>query len=143
MSSDVQLQQYPRQSLDDDLTAVDERAAFMPSKNSFEDAESRANVPLSKGDKNLGDEWRMEDDDDDELGVASGVGLGRRLRELYENNTGLLLITLSQFCSSCMNISVKALNGLDPPVPPFEVKCMVFFQCHLYLIPYSWLQSEW
>ena len=41
--------------------------------------------------------------------------------EAYRSNVGLLLIMLSQFCSSCMNISVKILNGIDPPVPPFEV----------------------
>jgi hypothetical protein len=45
----------------------------------------------------------------------------RKLVVIYKANVGLLLIGLSQLCASCMNISVKILNGLDPPVPPFEV----------------------
>jgi hypothetical protein len=32
------------------------------------------------------------------------------------NNAGLLLIALSQAFSAFMNVSVKVLNGLDPPV---------------------------
>lgn len=50
----------------------------------------------------------------------------RILVELYKSNVGLLLIALSQLCGSCMNVSVKILNGLDPPVPPFEVSVLCF-----------------
>ncbi|EJD38138.1 DUF6-domain-containing protein [Auricularia subglabra TFB-10046 SS5] len=42
-------------------------------------------------------------------------------RRFVENNAGLLMIAFSQFFASLMNISVKYLNGLDPPVPPLEL----------------------
>jgi hypothetical protein len=37
------------------------------------------------------------------------------------SNAGLLLIILSQLFFATMNVSVKFLNGLDPPVPPLEL----------------------
>ena len=48
--------------------------------------------------------------------------LVRRSVELFNDNTGLLLIALSQGFASLMGVCVKLLKGLsDPPVHPFEV----------------------
>jgi hypothetical protein len=44
-----------------------------------------------------------------------------RLRNFGVRNTGLLLIVASQAFYSSMNVLVKILNGLDPPVPPLEL----------------------
>lgn len=67
----------------------------------------------------------------DELGDQShGIHLGAKtiiikVRELVANNTGLLLVTASQGFFALMNVAVKKLNSLDPPVPPLEV-CLNF-----------------
>lgn len=62
-----------------------------------------------------------------------------RAKEIMGNNTGMLLIAAAQVCNrlficshncliscsqaffSLMNVSVKKLNSLDPPVPAFEL----------------------
>ena len=36
-------------------------------------------------------------------------------------NAGLLLVAASQGFFALMNVAVKKLNSLDPPVPPLEV----------------------
>ncbi|KAH9850407.1 drug/metabolite transporter [Lenzites betulinus] len=46
----------------------------------------------------------------------------RRCRETFDNNTGLLLIALSQAFTSLMGVFVKKLNAIDPPVPPQAVE---------------------
>ena len=66
----------------------------------------------------------------DELGDHSHrIHLGAKtiikVRELVVNNTGLLLVTASQAFFALMNVAVKKLNSLDPPVPPLEV-CLNF-----------------
>jgi hypothetical protein len=43
------------------------------------------------------------------------------LRDFGARNTGLLLIVSSQAFYSSMNVFVKILNGLNPPVPPLEL----------------------
>ena len=45
----------------------------------------------------------------------------RRSREVVENNIGLLLVACAQLFFSLMNVGVKQLNSLDPPVPAVEV----------------------
>ncbi|KAI0822122.1 drug/metabolite transporter [Trametes gibbosa] len=45
----------------------------------------------------------------------------RRYAETFDNNTGLLLIALSQAFMSLMGVFVKKLNAIDPPVPPVEL----------------------
>ena len=50
------------------------------------------------------------------------VNLARaRPRELVQANLGLLLVASSQLFFSLMNVGVKLLNSLDPPVPAVEV----------------------
>lgn len=45
----------------------------------------------------------------------------RRVREVAQANLGLLLVASSQLFFSLMNVCVKKLNSLDPPVPAVEV----------------------
>ncbi|KAI0808219.1 hypothetical protein C8Q74DRAFT_1231955 [Fomes fomentarius] len=47
--------------------------------------------------------------------------VGNRMRELVERNTGLLLVASSQLFFSLMNVGVKVLNNLDPPVSAVEL----------------------
>ncbi len=42
-----------------------------------------------------------------------------------ENNTGMLLVAASQAFFSLMNVAVKKLNTIDPPVPAFEVRIRI------------------
>jgi hypothetical protein len=47
-------------------------------------------------------------------------------------NTGLLLVVASQAFYSLMNVAVKTLNSLDPPVPPLElilVRMIITYLC--------------
>lgn len=55
-------------------------------------------------------------------------GKGRRLRAIWgsiqdiaRNNNGLLLVAASQVFLSLMNLAVKILNEIDPPVSTLEV----------------------
>lgn len=115
MSSLVELDPYVRSAESLELPNPDEeRVAFIPG-SSRDRAESReaeidSSTHILQVDTD-GPRWKL------------------KLYELYHNNTGLLLISLSQLCQSCMNISVKLLNKLDPPVPPFEVRASLM-RCH-------------
>ena len=53
--------------------------------------------------------------------AASHMGAWTRLREVAEANFGLLLVASSQLFFSSMNVGVKKLNSLDPPVPAVQV----------------------
>ncbi|KAI6012208.1 hypothetical protein EDC04DRAFT_735753 [Pisolithus marmoratus] len=58
--------------------------------------------------------------------------------ECVHNNVGLLLVMLSQMFISFMNVTVKILNQLEPPVPVFELlivrMAITFICCELYMI---------
>lgn len=41
--------------------------------------------------------------------------------EIVASNKGLLLVAAAQFFFAIMNLMVKKLNSLDPPVPALEV----------------------
>jgi hypothetical protein len=43
------------------------------------------------------------------------------------HNAGMLYIISSQFFFASMNMSVKMLNSLEPPVHAFEVSCFFIF----------------
>ncbi|KAI0667462.1 hypothetical protein C8Q78DRAFT_1053153 [Trametes maxima] len=45
----------------------------------------------------------------------------RASREIIQSNIGMLLVAASQLFFSLMNVWVKKLNSLDPPVPAFEL----------------------
>lgn len=51
----------------------------------------------------------------------SAANVVNRMRELFERNIGLLLVASSQLFFSLMNVGVKVLNNLDPPVSAVEV----------------------
>jgi hypothetical protein len=65
-------------------------------------------------------------------GIPGICGLARirdlqvRVREVLGNNTGLLLVAASQGFLSLVNVAVKKLNEIDPPVPTLEV-CFSLF----------------
>lgn len=46
--------------------------------------------------------------------------------DFFKRNTGLLLVTASQVFLSLMNVAVKKLNGIDPPVPTLEVRYLLY-----------------
>ena len=46
----------------------------------------------------------------------------RKTREIVKRNTGLLLIAVAQSFFSSMNVAVKILNSLDPPVSTMQVR---------------------
>lgn len=59
------------------------------------------------------------------------LGPGRRTRvsnvvevltSIYQRNVGLLLVIASQMFFSLMNVAVKKLNSIDPPVSALEVR---------------------
>ena len=47
-------------------------------------------------------------------------------KDVWQMNTGLLLVVASQAFFSLMNVSVKVLNSIDPPVTVLEVCLFVF-----------------
>lgn len=49
--------------------------------------------------------------------------------DILRANTGLLLILASQVFFSLMNVAVKTLHSIDPPVPALEVRPSFFAQC--------------
>ena len=51
-----------------------------------------------------------------------GTSILDSVKEFGRRNAGLLLIALAQAFFAFMNVSVKLLNELDPPVPPLEVR---------------------
>jgi hypothetical protein len=69
---------------------------------------------------------------EEHAGFSSICGLARiralqvRVREVSGSNTGLLLVAASQAFLSLVNVAVKKLNGIDPPVPTLEV-CFSLF----------------
>ncbi|KAL0948224.1 hypothetical protein HGRIS_010827 [Hohenbuehelia grisea] len=61
-----------------------------------------------------------------------------RLVYTIEQNSGLLYVVASQACFSAMNVSVKVLNSLDPPVPTMEIinvrMVITYICCMLYML---------
>ncbi|KAG5641444.1 hypothetical protein DXG03_005218 [Asterophora parasitica] len=49
----------------------------------------------------------------------------RTAADIFQSNTGLLLVTASQAFFSMMNTAVKKLNSIDPPVSTFEVRTVI------------------
>lgn len=60
----------------------------------------------------------------------------RNLPGFVVNNAGMLYIIASQFFFASMNLSVKMLNSLEPPVHAFEVSPV-----SLFLFP-DWSESQ-
>lgn len=53
-------------------------------------------------------------------------------KEVVKSNSGMLLVASAQLFFSLMNVWVKKLNSLNPPVPAFEVSSSVTTLCTLY-----------
>ncbi|KAG6828957.1 hypothetical protein H0H92_006184 [Tricholoma furcatifolium] len=59
----------------------------------------------------------------------------RKAQTAVEGNTGLLLITAAQAFFSLMNVAVKTLNSIDPPVSPLQlivVRMGITYFCSLF-----------
>ncbi len=71
------------------------------------------------------DDYVLLSNPSDGLTVVESKSRWRRVVEgtqkITRDNAGLLLVTLSQFLLSGVNVAVKELNGIDPPVGTFEV----------------------
>lgn len=65
------------------------------------------------------------------------------LRRFIAINAGFLLVAASQAFFSLMNLAVKKLNSLDPPVPTLEVRFVVLLLYPRKLTHPSLLSSEW
>ena len=50
----------------------------------------------------------------------------RRFQFRFATADGLLLMIGAQVCFALMNVVVKILNSLDPPIPPIEVCTYIF-----------------
>lgn len=77
--------------------------------------------------------------DDQNHGSHSGAKtMITKVRELVASNTGLLLVTASQAFFALMNVAVKKLNSLDPPVPPLELifvrMAITYICCMAYML---------
>ncbi|KDR72929.1 hypothetical protein GALMADRAFT_252278 [Galerina marginata CBS 339.88] len=58
--------------------------------------------------------------------------LREKIVEFFRSNTGLLLVAGAQAFLSFMNVAVKILNGIDPPVPTLElvaVRMLITYIC--------------
>lgn len=56
------------------------------------------------------------------------------VRDVYKDNVGLLLVTASQVFFAAMNVAVKKLNSIDPPVPVLElvfVRMAITYLCSI------------
>ncbi|KIM44306.1 hypothetical protein M413DRAFT_378913 [Hebeloma cylindrosporum] len=71
-------------------------------------------------------------------GIARIRALQVRVREVLARNTGLLLVAASQAFFSLVNVAVKKLNGIDPPVPTLELvavrMAITYVCCMTYMI---------
>ena len=112
---------YPREFEEDG----EETVAFIPPRTDGANSEGFRAADVLRKESATGRRWWRRSarlgwwgESTKELWIWS---VWRSIVGVYNANVGLLLIALSQLCGSCMNISVKILNGLDPPVPPFEV----------------------
>jgi len=56
---------------------------------------------------------------------ARWKGLVSQACDIIAGNAGLLLAAASQFFFSVMNLAVKKLNTIDPPVPALEVSFLI------------------
>lgn len=54
--------------------------------------------------------------------AVSTTPLWRKTKLLVQRNAGLLLVAASQIFFALMNVTVKALNSMDPPVSALEVR---------------------
>ncbi|GLB42723.1 putative eamA-like transporter family protein [Lyophyllum shimeji] len=66
--------------------------------------------------------------------------------DLLKANTGLLLVTASEAFFSLMNVAVKKLNSIDPPVSTFEliaVRMIITYVCSMIYMLYAKVPDPW
>jgi len=66
--------------------------------------------------------------------------------EIVKSNTGLLLVTGSQAFFSLMNVAVKKLDSIDPPVSTFElivVRMIITYVCSMTYMIYAKVPDPW
>ncbi|KAG6915964.1 hypothetical protein DXG01_009053 [Tephrocybe rancida] len=82
--------------------------------------------------------------DDMELKMSMWRACHLKVVAIVKGNIGLLLITGAQIFHSLMNVAVKKLNAIDPPVSTFELIFFITYICSLaYMlivkVPDPWL----
>lgn len=108
-----------------------ERQAFIPNSAPYLDSSHQREVQDDSGRPVAADICAWFSKKKSQLGFVT-----RRAVDEVQNNAGLLLVAASQAFFSMMNVAVKKLNGLDPPVPAFEVRANfnVFIRHRLILV---------
>ncbi|KAF8906965.1 EamA-like transporter family-domain-containing protein [Gymnopilus junonius] len=75
---------------------------------------------------------------DDKHTGSTVVGIREKVTHFVEENAGLLYVTGSQALFSFMNVAVKVLNGIDPPVPTLELVAVrmiiTYICCMVYML---------
>jgi hypothetical protein len=61
-------------------------------------------------------------EEDLQLGIGPTPTLWGRFKAGVKTNAGLLLVAASQAFFALMNVAVKKLNGIDPPVTALQVR---------------------
>ncbi|KAK0187175.1 drug/metabolite transporter superfamily [Armillaria mellea] len=90
------------------------------------------------------DDYVLLSNSSDDVTVVESKSRWRRVVEgtqkITRDNAGLLLVTLSQFLLSGVNVAVKELNGIDPPVGTFElivVRMSITYVCSVGYMLYA------
>ncbi|KAF8063349.1 hypothetical protein FPV67DRAFT_238316 [Lyophyllum atratum] len=66
--------------------------------------------------------------------------------DIVKNNMGLLLVTGAQAFLSLVNVAVKRLNSIDPPVSTFEliaVRMIITYVCSMVYMIYAGVPDPW
>ncbi|TFK63953.1 drug/metabolite transporter superfamily [Pluteus cervinus] len=66
------------------------------------------------------------------------------VREVYKNNVALLLVAAAQAFFSLMNVAVKGLNEIDPPVPTMQlifVRMIITYVCSTIYMKFAGVQD--
>ena len=92
-------------------------SAYVPSKNAALPTSSVLNESAPLISRVLRDA-----PDDIVLQESWNEKAARKTRDIVKKNTGLLLIAVAQIFFSSMNVAVKKLNSLDPPVSTMQVR---------------------
>jgi len=88
--------------------------AYVPSENAVPNVLNESTPLISR--------VLRDDPDDIVLQESWNQRAARKTREIVKKNTGLLLIAVAQSFFSSMNVAVKILNSLDPPVSTMQVR---------------------
>jgi hypothetical protein len=101
-------------------------AAITPEYTDFPISHTPIQSGLNPPSSRLHSELDEASSAEDEGGISSRIHswLAPAL-DIVQRNTGLLLFITSQLFATFMNLSVKILNNIDPPITALEV-CLLF-----------------